>query len=1385
MAAPEESLDLDPIEPVDADEPKPKKSKAKGTKTRTDEDDEPKARRDKRARDEDDEAKEQKSKRDKRARDEDGEADRAKEQKAKRDKRDRDETDAKAEKAKSKRAAPRGDEDDEDEPRRKPPKLGNRKVPYPPPPANVPEDLTEYAESYVRQENRLLISLFLFLAFYIGAVLFSLLIGVWCVYSLWHWFPVKVIGIIFSSVFFLFLVKGFFKGAPIDRDMSFEITEDDHPVLFEFIYRLCEEVGSPLPNKVLVAPDVNAMCITNVSVFSLFKEPKKDLLIGLGLVNAINMSEFKAILAHEFGHFCQAGSTRSYTYIAQSVILDMIRGEDWFDRMIKNLKASKQFRGLGMALGGPLWLWREVLAKVFNMIALQSKVVSREREFHADLVAVSAAGSDSATHGLLRARFGMDCLIQAVHDLTTAMDHKMYSTDLYLHQSRAAAVVRRKKKDPFLGLPPAIGPEGGKKVRVFDAEQDALEDEDRTPPMWRSHPADADREENVKKEYVAAAIDHRSPWILFDNPADLKERMTYKFYRMHRAFRIPKNADLTDAQKVQTFIDNEHSDTTYDPKYNGIYDDRPLEPVAPNKDGTPGDLAELNRLVVEKPWTDDRIEKVLEKLYEGCRAKAEELDELRKERALLDNTPGKKSSRLKKKIKAIDEKLDVLWEWLRSLDRRVYLIHVQMAGTVSADSKDELIERYRFQLEVQRLYSISRYHQERALAFARLLFSLPPDRIHPELGTEVMSILREAWRALKKIIQTAREINLPAMKNFEEGESLADFILEGKMVPEPPLSYVKLDWCQKLVDQLAAVRAKCFRLHCKSLGGILGLQEKVTTQWKALREPVAAEVFEPEPVAAEVIPADVVAEEPPVEPLPVPAVPAAQPAPAYAEPSRAMAAFVGTASVPKPAEPKLHQPAPTPAAPPPAPAAKKSEPVAAPKAREAAPEVRPPVPAPVVEKSPPAPATEPVVVPEVAAFRAPEPLPVHTEPEPTAAPDVSARVEPEPSPVPEVVAFSAPESFAAPTEPEPMAAPEASAFSAPEPSPAAQEPAPSPEVVAFRAPESHPAAHEPEPEPTPTPEVSYTEPVEPHPAHEPAVEQAEPEPEPAAPPEGSAFSTTETFTAPTEPEPMAAPEVRASVEPELSPVPHEPVVEPSEPETPLVPEVSAWVALESSPVPPEPAVERSEPEPVASPEVSAFSAPEPDPAPTEPAEPAIMLDLSAPTPAPAAVEPVADRAAEAVGPTVPAEPAPAPTSGAEVLELDADSNAPEESAPAIDLAKSGPVEETFSLDLEDAAVEEVVEVVEEVEVVDVVDAVEEVEVVDEVEVVEVEEVAFTPESDDTPPTPKLPSQTLSGATAVPAARRGPALALATKPASGKRPPLKITLVRPGEMSPLK
>jgi Zn-dependent protease with chaperone function len=752
-------------------------------------------------------------------------------------------------KAKGEKPKPKG-ERAEPKPARKSKLKDGRKVPYPLSPAEVPEGLTDYADSYTKQQNLLLAGLFVFLVFYIGAVLFFGMLAFWSVWSFNHIPALKIVLLVFSGIFFLFLVKGFFKSHAMDKEMHIEITEDEHPVLFEFIYQLCDELGAPLPNKVYVSPDVNAAVMMRTSLINLFVEPKKDLLIGLGLVNSVNLSEFKAVLAHEFGHFSQSAMASSYTYIANRIIADLVEGEDWFDRMVNWCKRQENlFSIIGYGVGGILWTGRKIVEWCYKAITLQRLAVSREREFHADLVAASAAGSNAVVHCLLRTEFGHQCFVQAVNDLVTAMDHKLYSNDLYMHQDRAAAIVRRKKKEAELGMPPVLATDrDGQKVEVFDAEEEELEDE--IPPMWRTHPSNSDREKNAKERFVPAVVDHRSPWLLFDDAPDLRERMTYKFYRM--VFKIPKNADLADALKVQKFIDNEYAETTFDAKYKGCYDDRPIEP---------GELQELNGILRDSPWNDDRMEKVFDKLYDGCETHAEAHGDLHKEEIALRNSiVGRPSPKVKRKLEELKEKQDENWEWFKSFDRRVYLLHVQMASAADPEAKDELVERYRFQLEVQRLYQESRAAFNKADSYLGAFFAAQRGEIQlpPDFNGELIQVFREQWKVLKTIIKAAKDISMPALKNFEEGENLAGFILEGKMVPEPPLSHVKFAWIYKLMDQLQGVKNRCVRLHFKSLGGILKLQEQIATKWKAGREPVAAEVLDDAPVAAEVIAAEVV-----------------------------------------------------------------------------------------------------------------------------------------------------------------------------------------------------------------------------------------------------------------------------------------------------------------------------------------------------------------------------------------------------------------------------------------------------------------------------------------------------------------------------------------------
>ena len=329
------------------------------------------------------------------------------------------------------------------------------KIPYPPSPVDVPEGLTDYADSFTRKQSQLLAGLFVFLILYIAAVIFSAMVGVWCFLTFAKYPAVKIIGMVLSGTFFLYLVKGFFKRPAMDKEMHVEITEEEQPVLFDFIHKLCDELGAPEPNKVFVAPDVNAACMSRTSLVNLFVDPKRDLLIGLGLVNCMNLSEFKAVLAHEFGHFCHLGPATNYAYVVKRIIFDLVEGEDWFDRVINWCKRQDNAVSVfGYAIGGCLWVPRKVLWWILNAITLQSRL-SRERSS-------TPIGSRSAPRGVMPPRTGCSgplrdqCFMQAVEDLATALDHKLYSNDLYVHQDCAR---RWCAQEEGAGTGPAAGPQ--------------------------------------------------------------------------------------------------------------------------------------------------------------------------------------------------------------------------------------------------------------------------------------------------------------------------------------------------------------------------------------------------------------------------------------------------------------------------------------------------------------------------------------------------------------------------------------------------------------------------------------------------------------------------------------------------------------------------------------------------------------------------------------------------------------------------------------------------------------------------------------------------------------------------------------------------------------
>jgi Zn-dependent protease with chaperone function len=709
---------------------------------------------------------------------------------------------------------------------------------YPPRPPGVPHDLTAPTARYRFQVLVVLASLMAFFVLYLGLVVTA---GWLCYWSMTY--PVGQVnrGTVFVKVFligssalgFLFLLKNFFKRHKTDKALQIEITEHEQPVLFAFIHRLCEETRAPFPRRVYLSPDVNAAVFYNTSILSLFLPTPKNLLIGLGLVNSLTLSEFKAVLAHEFGHFSQSSmKVGSYVYLANRIIGDVVYGRDWFDDLLAKLRSiDVRITVFVMIFYGMQWVLRKILEGFFRAINFLNMALSRQMEFNADLVAVSVTGSDALVHGLARLDFATEALNISFRDVSAAADHKLYSRDLFFHQSHAFRFLRRVRKDAKLGEPPPLSVDPEVKTQVFEPGDVGI------PPMWASHPSNYDRERNAKRVYIRGIEDQRSPWILFRNAADTRRKLTRRFYRM--ALKVKKDVELSDPEIVQEFIDTEHAETTYDERYHGIYDGRFLEP---------GGVPDLLQTVHCDPWPEELLVRVHAQLYspevaERSKRHQRRLEEYEKLEGLTQGElkvqgkafefrgarhPAGDASKLMKKV---ERELDKDRKWLASIDRKVFLTYFQMAQKLDGRLAADLEERYRFHLGTQDI--LRELSKQQGRVGAALAFLTSKRNLSAEEFGDAMTIFRQAHGALSRSLSEARQLLLPELKNMTAGQPLNAFLLEKRLVYEllPEDDSITGEWINKFWEQLGNVQDKARRIHFKSLGGILALQENIGRLW--------------------------------------------------------------------------------------------------------------------------------------------------------------------------------------------------------------------------------------------------------------------------------------------------------------------------------------------------------------------------------------------------------------------------------------------------------------------------------------------------------------------------------------------------------------------------
>lgn len=191
---------------------------------------------------------------------------------------------------------------------------------YPPAPANVPAEITRLDGAYRLRVVAMIGGLFLFLILYIFFVFLAGLLAYWLVAlplpdlqgkAMLLFLVFKFGGAFAAILLWLFLFKGLFKGQKVERSMYVPLREEDHPELFAFIRRVYQDTGSPRPRGVYASPEVNAALVYDTSLLNLFIPPRKDLLIGLGLVNTYRerQAEYGLLRGLKSGELALKGKT--------------------------------------------------------------------------------------------------------------------------------------------------------------------------------------------------------------------------------------------------------------------------------------------------------------------------------------------------------------------------------------------------------------------------------------------------------------------------------------------------------------------------------------------------------------------------------------------------------------------------------------------------------------------------------------------------------------------------------------------------------------------------------------------------------------------------------------------------------------------------------------------------------------------------------------------------------------------------------------------------------------------------------------------------------------------------------------------------------------------
>ena len=562
------------------------------------------------------------------------------------------------------------------------------------------------SEAFKAQTKKAILSIVLFIFTYLILLVLALGLTVLCVYGgimLVVAYPRLItiaIGIGLASMGILilfFLVKFIFKSHKVDRSHLIEITKKEESQLFELINEVVKEVGTKFPKRVYLSADVNAAVFYDSNFWSMFFPIKKNLQIGLGLVNTISKSELRAILAHEFGHFSQKSmKVGSYVYNVNQVIYNMLYDNDSYQNMMGGWANITGYFAIfvsfaTMIIEGIQWL----LQKMYGIVNKNYMSLSREMEFHADEIAANVTGYEPLKTSLLRMDLADHAFNSVLGFYSGKIEDNFKSKNVFEEQRYVMHFVAKENNIKIQNDLPEVNID---ELNRFNKSKLVIEDQ------WASHPSTEERIKRLEQtQLVSESVDHSPARSIFENYDRSQQQFTEKLFEGIEEVKSFKSLSI-DTFKEE--FQKEFSENSFPAFYNKYYD---------SKNPFPFDLNTVDRTVVadlEELFSDQKIELVYDQI--GMEADKESIEQIADKKLLVKtfdyNGKKYKSVDAKKLLSDLEPEFKKLSQRVLQNDKAIYICFLHLEDSKGVEKRLTNLYQQLFDYDITFEDKIQIYH---------------------------------------------------------------------------------------------------------------------------------------------------------------------------------------------------------------------------------------------------------------------------------------------------------------------------------------------------------------------------------------------------------------------------------------------------------------------------------------------------------------------------------------------------------------------------------------------------------------------------------------------------------------------------------------------------